>query len=126
MSIYVICNQCGGHFDFIAGFDESMLCPVCEANDWNYDVPEEEKTQLRHKTKLKERTKRGEKPFRETTIGEELFKETNQWRHIIRIVNHKDNVYYEKISDYETGEVIKEFSEKLSEHQGHGADKKDF
>jgi hypothetical protein len=124
MSTYVICNQCGSHFDFEIGFEESMLCPACKINDWNYDVTEEEKKFLRQKVKLRERNSKGEKPFRETTLGEELFNKTKEWRQIERIVNRQDDIYYEKITDLETGEVIKEVFEKLSEHQGHGADKK--
>lgn len=101
-----------------------MLCPACKINDWNYDVTEEEKKFLRQKVKLRERNSKGEKPFRETTLGEELFNKTKEWRQIERIVNRQDDIYYEKITDLETGEVIKEVFEKLSEHQGHGADKK--
>ena len=124
MRTYVKCNQCDSHFDVIVGFEKSMLCPVCDANDWDYNVTEEEKKQLRHKVKLKERNKKGEKPFRETTSGDELYKKTNKWQQIERIVNRQDDVYYEKITDIETGEVIKEVYEKLSEHKSHGADKK--
>lgn len=125
MSIYVICNKCDWHFDFIGGFDESTVCPNCKVNDWNYDVLEEEKKELYHKSKLKERTKQGKKPFRETTIGEEFYNKTKQWHHITRIIEREDDVYYEKITNHETGEVIKEVLENLSDHQGHGADKKD-
>ena len=124
MRTYVKCNKCGSHFDVIAGFDKSMLCPVCDVNDWNYNVPEEEKTELRQPVKLKERPPEGGKPIREIKSGEELFKETNEWRQIERIVDRKDDVYYEKITDLKTGKVIKEVFEKLSEHKGHGADKK--
>jgi len=124
MRTYVKCNQCGSHFDVIAGFDETMTCPDCGVNDWNYDVPEEEKVQLRHTVKLKERNNKGEKPFRETISGEDLFKDTNQWRQIERIINRQDDEYYEKITDLETGTIIKEILEKLSDHKGHGAAKK--
>lgn len=43
MRTYIKCNQCSSHFDVIVGFDKSMSCPSCGVNDWNYNVPEEEK-----------------------------------------------------------------------------------
>jgi uncharacterized protein YdaT len=124
MRTYVICNQCNSHFDVLAGFEESMPCPSCKANDWNHDVPEEEKADLRKKVKLKERKVEGEKPYRITYSGEELHRKTNKWHHIERIVDRKNDVYHEKITDIETGEVIRDEWEPLSKHIGHGDDKK--
>jgi len=124
MRTYVKCNNCGSPFDVIVGFEKTMLCPVCNANDWNYKVPDEEKKEIRHTVKLKERPEKGGKPIREIKSGEELYRKTKEWRQIERIFDHKDDVYYEKITDLKTGRVIKEVHEPLSEHKGHGADKK--
>ncbi len=123
MRTYVKCNQCDSYFDFIVGFEESMPCPVCEANDWDYNISEEEKKQLRHTVKLKERPEEGGKPIREIKSGEELYKETNEWRQIERIIDRENGIYHEKITDLNSGDVIKEVWEDLSDHKGHGADK---
>lgn len=124
MRTYVICKQCNWHLDVIVGFEASMLCPNCSANNWNYNVPEEEKAELRKKVKLKERNEKGEKPYRITYSGEELYRKTNKWHHVERVVDRRHKVYYEKITDIETGEVMKEVWENLVEHKGHGDDNK--
>lgn len=124
MRTYVICNQCDWHLDVISGFDESMVCPNCKANDWNHNVPEVEKKELRKKVKLIERTTEEKKPYRKIYSGEELYRKTNQWHHIERVFDSENDIYTEKIIDIETGEVIREFSEPKSEHKGHGDDKK--
>ena len=124
MRTYVKCNQCDSHFDFTVGFEETMPCPSCGANDWDLNVPDEDKAELRHKVKLIEGKRKGKKPLRETTLKEEVFSETNEWRQIERIVDRGEDVYYEKITDIKTGKVIKEFYEPLSAHIGHGEDKK--
>ncbi len=124
MRTYVICNKCNWHLDVIAGFDESMPCPNCGENDWNHDVSEEEKAELRKKVKLKERNEKGKKPHRIIYSGEELFRKTNKWHQIERVVDRNNDVYHEKITDLDTGEVIREVWEPLSKHKGHGNDKK--
>ena len=124
MRTYVVCNQCNLHFDFIGGFKKSMPCPSCGVSDWNHDIIEEEKKELRHTVKINERPEEGGKPFRETKSGEELYRKTNKWHQIERIIDREHNVYYEKITDLETGEVIRYEWEPLSEHRGHGSDKK--
>jgi hypothetical protein len=40
-----------------------------------------------------------------------------------RVINKENDKYYEKITDYQTGEIIREVSEPLSEHVGRGAAK---
>ncbi len=40
--------------------------------------------------------------------------------HRQRVIDRDNDHYFEKITDYETGEVIHHCEEPLSQHQGHG------
>ncbi|MEW6313646.1 MAG: hypothetical protein AB1513_06310 [Pseudomonadota bacterium] len=41
--------------------------------------------------------------------------------HRTRLIDRDNDHYFERVTDHETGEVIHENKEKLSEHQGHGS-----
>lgn len=41
-----------------------------------------------------------------------------------RLIDRANDRYFEKVSNYETGEVIHHADEPLSKHQGHGSAKK--
>ena len=41
-----------------------------------------------------------------------------------RTIDRDNDRYFEKITDYETGEIIHHCEEPLSQHQGHGSAKK--
>lgn len=40
--------------------------------------------------------------------------------HKQRVIDRDNDHYFEKVTDYETGEVIHHCEEPLSQHQGHG------
>ena len=62
----------------------------------------------------------------ETKEGEEINHETGQWVHKEWWIDrdHEPSWYFEKITDPETGKVIKFCSEPLAEHVDHGSAKK--
>lgn len=43
--------------------------------------------------------------------------------HRERVIDRDNNHYMEKITDYETGDVIHEQTQPLSDHTGHGSEK---
>jgi hypothetical protein len=45
--------------------------------------------------------------------------------HREQIIDRENDLYFEQVTDYESGEVIHEIEEPLSQHLGHGTDKKD-
>lgn len=55
-------------------------------------------------------------------IGEDLFRKTKQWNYLERIIDWTNNFYKELIKD-KTGNIIKNVSEPLSKHHGHGSAK---
>lgn len=48
--------------------------------------------------------------------GAEFFRKTQRWHRVERVVDRRDNRYYEHIEDEETGEVIRHKDEPLSDH----------
>lgn len=62
-------------------------------------------------------------PRYEFTEGNELRKSDNKWMKKTRIIDKYNNKYFEKVTDPETGEIIHENEESLSEHFGHGSAK---
>ena len=41
-----------------------------------------------------------------------------------QVIDRDNDVYFEKVTEYEDGSVIHHCEERLSEHQGHGSAKK--
>jgi hypothetical protein len=54
----------------------------------------------------------------------ELFKLLDRYHKLERSLNKRTDEYHEVIHDAESGELIREVHEPLSEHQGHGSAKK--
>lgn len=44
--------------------------------------------------------------------------------HLVRLIDRENDLYHERITDFESGEIIHEQRQPLSEHRGHGAAKK--
>lgn len=56
-------------------------------------------------------------------FGSNLFRKTNTWTHLTRIIDRLNNVYEERITDPKTGKT-RCVKEKLTEHIGHGSAKR--
>jgi hypothetical protein len=61
------------------------------------------------------------KPFSEFKSGEELYQKTGRWHRVFRLIDRARDWYREFVTDAETGDVIKDVSEPLSHHLGHGS-----
>lgn len=60
------------------------------------------------------------KPHLESVVGEELHRDSGQWRHVERVIDRESGRYREQITD-ETGKVVREIDEPLADHRGRGA-----
>jgi hypothetical protein len=76
------------------------------------------------KEKLHVKGKRaGKKLFQEEVTGDDLYRKTNKWNKLTRVLHHENDLYIEVITDPETGDVIHCCMEPLSGHKGHGSAK---
>lgn len=53
--------------------------------------------------------------------GDALRGSTGTWTHKGRVIDRKNDWYEEVVTDLETGAIIHQCAERLSEHQGHGS-----
>ena len=56
--------------------------------------------------------------------GDDFWCKASRWVHRVLSIDRDRNRYFERVTDPETGEVIHECDEPLTEHLGHGSDKK--
>ena len=57
----------------------------------------------------------------EETKGQVWSNSLTRWVTIHRIINRELDIYYELVVDDDTGDILRECEEKLSEHQGRGS-----
>ena len=105
--------------------NESDVCPKCGSNKktvcmgFSEDLRGRFHDQLRGIVK-KEGTK---KPVKEFELGDEKRISNNSWVDKTRIIDRENNEYVEVVKDKETGEIIHECKEALSDHFNHGSAK---
>lgn len=75
---------------------------------------------FKKKLRLKVRRASKRKPSIEQIQGDDLQCDTGKWRNLIQVIDREKNLYHKVITDKETGEIIHECKEPLSQHQGHG------
>jgi len=74
---------------------------------------------------LRLRGKHGDKgkPFFDQQIGSSFYYKTQEWHYLERLIDRDNDLYVEKLTNLRTGETVKEVSEPLSQHIGHGSAK---
>ena len=106
---YGHCPGCGELLSFIAVAAEDQV----EAGT----------TRLREKLGIKARHPGEGKPHLIKTVGDDLQRSTGRWLHLERTVDRENDDYRETLTDPQTGEVLLDKRERLSEHRGRGAAK---
>jgi hypothetical protein len=99
-------------------------CPHCGSTSRAFSVTLESKVEFH--SSLSYKAKRGGKgkPFIEGIRGESLFRKLKRWMRLERVIDREHDHYKEVVTDPETGEEIHRCEEPLSQHTGHGDDKK--
>ncbi len=71
------------------------------------------------------KVKHGEaRPHFESKLVPDHSRSRDKLVHREMIIDRENDHYFERVTDYESGEVIHECDEPLSKHLGHGADKR--
>ena len=73
---------------------------------------------------LKGRHATGGRPFIEQKVGDDLHRKSGRWMMLERVIDRAKNWYREVVTDRETGKIVHQCDEPLSDHRGHGAAKK--
>lgn len=79
---------------------------------------------IREKLGLKGREDGKKRPVFEQVHGDDLHRKTGMWKKLSRIIDRKNDLYHETVTNPETGKIEHACKEPLSEHRRHGAAKK--
>ncbi|HBX23603.1 MAG TPA: hypothetical protein DEF34_08245 [Desulfotomaculum sp.] len=122
----VNCVDCGYEFDEGNNGNNQVPCPKCASlkKQVQLFVSENVFLNIKECVGLKFKKQGQKRPSKELISGDEYFKKENRWISKERIIDRENDRYYEKAQDTETGFVLHECDEPLSEHTGHGSDKK--
>jgi hypothetical protein len=104
--------------------NERRPCPNCgsKVRTASAEVAISSQTNIFMLTKAKHRDG-GRKVVREVTEGDSFFCKTARWSVMRRLVDWGNDWYSEIFRDKETGKILKECSEPLRDHRGHGSAK---
>jgi hypothetical protein len=121
----VSCSGCGTSVPEPTRIEDRQLCPTCGSLARTVDVTLTDTVHARERLNLKARHGDvGEvKPYREQTSGDELHRDSGEWRRVSRVVDREHDRYTERIVDA-AGNVVRDVDEPLSEHRDRGAAKR--
>jgi hypothetical protein len=90
----------------------------------HYDIRLEDTLEFHASLDYKVRSQGKRKPHLEGKTGDDLHRKTEKWMLLERVIDRAKNWYKELITDPETGRVVRQCEEPLTEHRGHGSAKK--
>ncbi|RDV26276.1 hypothetical protein [Lysinibacillus capsici] len=119
----VTCNKCGEHLNKDDVFADFKNCFKCGSDDIEYRIGISDKIGFHETLKGKSKVPGKKKPRTEFIAGEEYSVRGEKWVEKQRYINRDEDIYYERVKDPDTGEVLHECSEPLTKHTGHGSAK---
>lgn len=119
------CAACGERLAQARTEAEAALpCPVCSSTGRHIFASVAEVVTLRDGVGMKANRIGQKKPFVESISVPSHSRKLGKPVHHERLIDRDNDLYHEKVTEYESGNVIHEQKEPLSEHVGHGSDKK--
>lgn len=120
----ITCAACEMVLDEAADGEPRHPCPHCGSRLRNLVVEIEERVEIHEMLEAKGQ-RQGMKKFAfEDRSGDEFGVKVQRWLKKVRVIDRENDHYREKVWDPETGDVIHECEEPLSQHFGHGSAKK--
>jgi len=124
--IEVQCDECRERIEESPHLaDEDRLpCPRCGSRSRYIRVAVSGTLVTHSKLALKGQRLGLKKPFIEQVVGDDLYRKTGRWMKLERVIDRLKNWYHERVTDPSTGTVVHECDQPLSDHQGHGSNRK--
>jgi hypothetical protein len=118
----VACGSCGRPIDESPGAppENRVPCPDCGSLARRVDIRVEDTITIHDSLAIKVKRGGKGKPVRTGKYGDSLHTLTGRWMHREMTVDRENDRYTERIVDPESGEVIRDVDERLSDHRGHG------
>lgn len=120
------CASCGNQLSQVSTEAEYALpCPTCGSTGRNVFASVTESGVIRNGVIMKANRLGQKKPFFESISIPSHSRKLGKLVHHERLIDRDKDLYYEKVTEYESGNTIHEQNEPLSDHTGHGSDKKE-
>jgi hypothetical protein len=126
----VSCGKCGETLDEPAStpVQKRNPCPICSSKSRHIEkviaVTSTARSGLRGKARTGLPGQPGSKPWLTTMSEPSWSYDRQKWVHREKTEDRRNNWYSEKVTDPDTGEVIHEAGEPLTDHRGHGIARK--
>lgn len=115
------CADCGAEVDGRGDTPECRIpCSKCGSTKRNHHISITETMTIRDGIGVKAKRPGEKKPYIEDLSVPDHSRSLNKVVHRARVIDRDNDRYFEKITDYESGEIIHQCEEPLSQHQGHG------
>jgi Zn ribbon nucleic-acid-binding protein len=123
----IVCSNCGATLTGALSSEdlaERKTCANCGSSSRSYHEFIAESVMVRDGLGMKAKRPDKKRPHIETKDGPEHSRSRDKLVHRVQIFDRDNDRYVERVTDYESGEVIRKCEELLSKHLGHGSDKK--
>jgi hypothetical protein len=98
-------------------------CPQCGASAPVFEVSASDSAHFHEFAGTKGKRPGKKRPYIETQAGDQKEEDSGRWMEKFRRIDRDGDRYDEVVVDQETGEIVHECHEPLSEHWGHGSAK---
>jgi hypothetical protein len=117
------CGDCGHVLDESPSIpvEQRAPCPECGSVKRKVLVEVSDTIEIHDIVAIKARHDGERRPFREGKYGDGLHRDSGKWNTRVMTIDREADRYTERLVDGETGEVIHDVDEPLSEHRGHGS-----
>lgn len=126
-NIRVSCSDCGAKLPAAwAHSKNEEKCPECGSIKQSIEIEFEDHIEMHDKLqgKVKDQNYSSKQnPRYEFIEGDDQRKSDGKWMKKTRVIDKYNDKYIERVTDLETGEVVHEKKEPLSNHFGHGTAK---
>ena len=116
MDIY--CEDCGEKLS-----EKDRICPICGSKKRKAILQVKEKLEIHEQVRGKGKEAGIKKPIKEFKIGDDFHRDSKKWNYRKMHIDRKNDEYEEIITNKDSGKIIHECKESLSQHVGHGSAK---
>lgn len=117
------CGNCGATLWETRNRERSP-CPACESLTRRVSDTVEDKVMFMDGMRMVAKRDKFKRPVWDACTKPEFFFKTSCWHRVERHFDRENDLYLEHITEVGAGKVVLHVETSLSEHQGHGSEKK--
>jgi hypothetical protein len=118
----VYCGDCGAVVKPDLPDKTRLPCPACGSTRQEVRITIADTISLHDEVRLVARHSEAAPHYKMRT-GDSWSTKFSKWMHRTRRIDREGDLYEETVTDPDTGEVIHQQSERLTDHLGHGSDR---